>query len=145
MSSADRDKMNSQDQERLRGRGPRVNEAKRMKRSIEPICLFELSSQGTCFKQIIHRVKLSAAKMLHATNTDLTNKTNATHKSLVCLVCDCFILGTFKKVPSMSMSDIKRHSHRLSVKRYEEFYGEALHKDLVAQYHVPGFPVMLFI
>ena len=41
------------------------------------------------------------------------------------------------------MSDIKRQSHRLSVKRYEEFYGEALHKDLVAQYHVPGFPGML--
>ena len=36
----------------------------------------------------------------------------------------------------MSMSDINRYSHRLSVKRYEEFYGEALHKDLVAQYHM---------
>ena len=126
MSSADMDKMNSQDRERWRDCGPRVNEAKRLKRSLEPIRLFESSSQETCFKQIIHRVKMSAAKMLHVTNMDLTNKTNTTHKSLVCLVCDCFILGTFKKVPSMSMSDIKRHSHRLSVKRYEEFYGEAL-------------------
>jgi hypothetical protein len=143
MSSVDKNKMNSQDRERWCDRGPRVNEAKRLKRSLEPIRLFESSSQETCFKQIIHRVKMSAAKMLHATNMDLTNKTNTTHKSLVCLVCDCFIMGTFKKVPSMSISDIKRHSHRLSVKRYEEFYGEALHKDLVAQYHVPGFPGML--
>ena len=79
MSSADKDKMNLQDRERWRDRGPRVNEAKRMKRNLEPICLFESSSQGTCFEQIIHRVKLSAAKMLHATNTDLTNKTNNTH------------------------------------------------------------------
>ena len=37
MSSADKDKMNSQDRERWRDRGPRVNEAKRMKRSLEPI------------------------------------------------------------------------------------------------------------
>ena len=99
--------------------------------------------EETCLIQIIHRVKLSAAKMLHATNTDLTNKTNTMHKSLVCLVCDCFIMGTFKKVPSMSTSDIKRNSYRLSAERYEEYYGEALHKDLVAQYHVPGFPGML--
>jgi hypothetical protein len=52
-------------------------------------------------------------------------------------------MGTFNQIPSMSISDIKSHSHKLSVERYEEFYGEPLHKDLVKQYHVPGFPGML--
>jgi hypothetical protein len=41
------------------------------------------------------------------------------------------------------MGDVKKHSHRLSVERYEEFYGEPLHEDLVRQYHVPGFPGLL--
>ena len=88
-------------------------------------------------------LKLTAAKALHLTNTDLSNQTNTTQKSLVCLICGCFILTTSSKVTSMSMADIKKHSCSLGVKTYEECQGERLHKDLVAQYTVPGFPGML--
>ena len=90
----------------------------------------------------MHKVKLTAAKALHLTNTNLSNQTN-THKLLVCLICDCFILMTSSKVTSMSMADVKKHSCWLGVKIYEEFQGVPLHKDLVAQYTVPGFPGML--
>lgn len=48
----------------------------------------------TKFQQIIHKVKLTAAQALHLTNTKVSNQTNAMHKSLACLVCDCFILTT---------------------------------------------------
>jgi hypothetical protein len=41
------------------------------------------------------------------------------------------------------MFDIKKHSCQLGVQRYKEFYGKPLHKDLIEQYHVPGFPGML--
>ena len=88
-------------------------------------------------------MKLTAAKTLHLTNMDLSNQTNTTHKSLVCLICDCFILTNSSKVTSMSMADIKKHSCQLGVKTYEEFQGVPLHKDLIAQYTVPGFPGML--
>ena len=81
--------------------------------------------------------------MLHATNMDTTSKTNTTHKSLVFLVCDCFIVGTFNKIPSMTMSDIKKRSYKLGVKWYDEFNGETLHKDLVEQHHMSSFPGML--
>jgi hypothetical protein len=95
------------------------------------------------FRHIIKKLKLAAAKALHITNTDMTNAINGSHKSIVCLVCDCFIMGNYSKIPRMTMSDIKKHSYWLGVKHYEEFYGEPLHKDLVEQYHVPGFPELL--
>ena len=45
----------------------------------------------------------------------------------------------------MSMSGIKQHSYHLGVKCYEEYQGGPLHKDLIAQYTVLGFPgVLLF-
>ena len=43
----------------------------------------------------------------------------------------------------MSMSDIKQHSYWLGIKCYEECQGAPLHKDLIVQYTVPGFPGML--
>ena len=88
-------------------------------------------------------MKFTAAKAFHLTKIDLSNQTNTIHKSLVCYICDCFILTTSSKVTSMSMSDIKKHSCRLAVKTYEEFQGVPLHKDLVAQYTVPSFPEMM--
>ena len=43
LSSEDKDKLNLQDQERWCDCGPRVNEAKRLKRSLKPLCLFKSS------------------------------------------------------------------------------------------------------
>jgi hypothetical protein len=86
---------------------------------------------------------MAAAKALHITNTDITSETNTSHKSLVCFVCDSFIMRSCSKIPRMSMSDIKKHSYLLGVQCYEEFYSEPLRKDFIEQYHVPGFPDML--
>jgi hypothetical protein len=46
-------------------------------------------------------------------------------------------------VPSMSIKDIKRHGHRLSVQSYEEYYDITLKKSLKKEYTVPGFEGML--
>ena len=73
---------------------------------------------------------------------DMTNKTN-TMQFVEFVIC--FIMGTFNKISSMTMSDIKKHSYRLGVEQYEKFYGETLHKDLVEQFHVSGFPGMLLL
>jgi hypothetical protein len=86
---------------------------------------------------------LNAAKALHLTNTDWTKQTNTTHKALVCLICDCFVMIHSSKVSSKSTAEIKQHSCRLGVQTYEECQGLSLHKDLVAQYTVSGFPGML--
>jgi hypothetical protein len=47
------------------------------------------------------------------------------------------------KVSSMSSSEIKQHRCRLGVQTYKEYQGVPLHKDLVKQYTVSGFPGML--
>ena len=131
-------------------RGIRCNETKHEKHNSRVICEGTSSlvhtadiTRQTTFQHIIHVLKLTAAKALHLTNTDLSNQTNPTHKSLVCLICDCFIMTTSSKVTIMSMADIKKHRCRLGVKTYEDFQGVRLHKDLVAQYIVPGFTGML--
>jgi hypothetical protein len=100
---------------------------------------------GQLVSSYCKKLKLLAAKSVHITNTDRTSSTNTTHKSLVCLVCDCFIMGSYSKIPRMSMSDIKKHSYLLGVQYYKAFYGEPLHSDLIDQYNVPGFPGMLLL
>jgi len=62
---------------------------------------------------------LLAAKALHIMNTDMTNATNSSHKSLVSLICDFFIMGSYSKISRMTMSDIKKHSYQLGVQRYK--------------------------
>ncbi len=88
-------------------------------------------------------MKTNAVKALHLTNTDWSKHTNSTHKAIVCLICDCFVMADSSQVSSMSVADIKRHSFRLGLQGYEECQGVALHKDLVAHYTVSGFPGML--
>jgi len=116
--------------------GIRCNKTKREKCNSCIICEGASSlvhnadiTRQTKFQQIIHMLELTAAKALHLTNINLLNQTNTTHKSLVCLICDCFILTTSSKVTSMNMADIKKHSCQLGVKTYEEFQGVPLHKD----------------
>ena len=62
------------------------------------------------FQQITKELKLAAAKASHITKNDMTCEMNMSHKLLVCLVCDCFKMGSSFKIPRMTMSDIKKHS-----------------------------------
>jgi hypothetical protein len=44
------------------------------------------------------KLELIAAKALHFTNTDITNEMITSHKLFVCLVCDCFIMGSYSRI-----------------------------------------------
>lgn len=130
--------------------GTHCNEARQSQKHKEVACKIhcalnhsQIRTGQTASQQIIHQIKLEVAKVLLITNIDTTNETKNMHKSLMCMVCDCFIIGSNSKIPSMSMSDIMQHSYWLGVKCYEECQNAPLHKDLLAQYTVLGFPGML--
>lgn len=89
------------------------------------------------------KAQVGSSKALHITNNDMKNAMNTSHKLLVCLVCDCFIMGGYSNIPSMTMSNIKKHHYHLGEEHYKEFYGKPLHKDIIEQCHVPKFPGML--
>ena len=98
-------------------------------------------------KNFSDRIKLLmfyAARAIQVTNTDLTGKTNREHRSHVCLVCDCFLMGAYPNgVPSMSVEEVRQHRERLSVRKYEEYYNITLKESLKQEYTVPGFEGML--
>ena len=138
------------DRERWALRKSCANEARRKLQScpVDPQGTSTLKSTAdnandSSFRQSIQKLKLNAANALHLTNTDWTKQTNTTHKALVCLICDCFVMTRSSKVSSMSSAEIKKHRCRLGVQTYENFQGVPLHKDLIKQYTVSGFPGML--
>eukprot|EP00956_Cyclotella_meneghiniana_P008665 scaffold11839_cov67-Cyclotella_meneghiniana.AAC.1 len=98
-------------------------------------------------KNFSDRIKLLmfyAARAIQVTNPDVTGKTNREHRSHVCLVCDCFIMGAYPNgVPSMSMEEVRQHRERLSVQKYEAYYDITLKESLTREYTVPGFEGML--
>ena len=58
------------------------------------------------------------------------NPTNPhSHKAIVCIICDRFIIGT-EKIHKLSRNQISQHSNRLSVKTYETYYGVELKNEL---------------
>ena len=64
------------------------------------------------------------------------NPTNPhSHKAIVCIICDWFIIGT-EKIHKLSRNQISQHSNRLSVKTYETYYGVELKNELKKQYQV---------
>ena len=64
------------------------------------------------------------------------NPTNPhSHKAIVCIICDRFIIGT-EKIHKLSRNQISQHSNRLSVKTYETYYGVELKDELRKQYEV---------
>ena len=64
------------------------------------------------------------------------NPTNPhSHKAIVCIICDRFIIGT-EKIHKLSSYQISQHSNRLSVKTYETYYGVELKDELRKQYKV---------
>ena len=59
------------------------------------------------FNDIIQKMKANTVKALHFTNTDWSKHTNSTHKAIVCLICDCFVMSDSSQVSSMSVADIR--------------------------------------
>ena len=50
----------------------------------------------------IRSLMSDAAKALQVTNTDTDGTNNQKHKSNLCLICDCFVMGAYPKgVPTM--------------------------------------------
>ena len=88
----------------------------------------------------IQRARAEALKYLHRTQVEDTCA--GVHQAHVCVVCDCLILGT-EELKRLQAHKLRAHNYRLSVKKYEEFYGEKLHDDLVKYYHLSGYPGML--
>ena len=74
-------------------------------------------------KQILHRTQ-------HTTNPH-------SHKAIVCIVCDRFIIGT-EKIHKLTSYQISQHSNRLSVKTYKTYHAETLKVEIRKQYQVNG-------
>jgi hypothetical protein len=77
-----------------------------------------------------------ALRFLHRTqNADNPHK----HQSIVCVICDRFIIGT-ETIHYLSKDRIMEHSHMISVKSYERYYGklndEAKHQYMISDGHL---------
>ena len=87
----------------------------------------------------IKKSKETALKYLHRTLDPETGK----HQAHVCVVCDCFILGT-QQLKRLNTKQLKAHENRLSVDRYLSFYNiDEVPTSLRNYYYVSGFPKML--
>jgi hypothetical protein len=73
-----------------------------------------------------------AKKCLHRTQDhDNPHK----HKSIVCVICDRFIIGT-EKNHHLSKDNVGAHSQRLSVKSYKRYYETVLVPEVRKQYMI---------
>ena len=89
--------------------------------------------------ETIDKAKAKALKILHQTHIPTTNL----HQANVCVVCDCFIIGT-EPVKRLSLVQLKHHQIRLGVTNYEKFYKrKTLSSELRGFYKVKGLPDML--
>ena len=87
----------------------------------------------------IKKCKTKALKYLHRT---LDTETGM-HHSHVCVVCDCFILGT-EKLKRLNKLQLRAHEKRLSVDQYMSFHNlKGIPSSLRDHYKVSGFPKML--
>jgi hypothetical protein len=83
-------------------------------------------------KMSIERSIKEAKHILHRTkHPDNHNR----HRSIVCVICDCFVIGT-EKICKLKPEQISSHGHRLSVKSYEDWYETKLKPELRQQYQV---------
>jgi hypothetical protein len=53
----------------------------------------------------------------------------------VCIICDQFIIGT-ETIHKLKIDQIAKHKNRLSVKKYEQYYRQALKAEVRKQYQV---------
>eukprot|EP00956_Cyclotella_meneghiniana_P027789 scaffold63257_cov24-Cyclotella_meneghiniana.AAC.1 len=123
---------------------PEQRECRRTSDRIEKQQQREKSRRRKNFSAHVKLLISNAARAIQVTNVDQTCTTNREHRSQVCLVCDCFLMGAYPNgVPSMSIENIKQHRQRLSVQSYEEYYGITLKEALKKEYTVPGFEGIL--
>jgi hypothetical protein len=78
-----------------------------------------------------HCIK-EAKKYLHRTQDSLNPHK---HKSIVCVVCDRFIIGT-ETIHFLSKNNIIAHERRLSVESYERYYDTKLKPKMRSQYMI---------
>lgn len=89
-------------------------------------------------KQIKNCMK-NASDYLHRTK----NISNSTlHKLPVCVVCECFIIGT-EPIHYLTKKDLKMHRTSLGVHSFEKYYNIDLNQDLEKEYRVPGLDGLL--
>ena len=89
--------------------------------------------------ETIAKARADALKYLHQTHIKQTNL----HQANVCVVCDCYIIGT-EPVKRLNKKRLRNHNKRLGVKKYKEFYKlKNMQNDLRDYYKVDGFPDML--
>ncbi len=80
----------------------------------------------------IERLMNEAKQIFHRTQ----NPTNPqSHRAIVCIICDWFIIGT-EKIHKHSSYRIPQHTNRLSVKTYKTYHGVELKNELKKQYQV---------
>jgi hypothetical protein len=72
-----------------------------------------------------------ALRFLHRTQNA---KNPHKHKSIVCVICHQFIIGT-ETIHYLSKDSILEYSHRISVKSYESYYGK-LNYEVKHQYMI---------
>jgi hypothetical protein len=64
------------------------------------------------------------------------------HRAIVCIICDRFIIGT-ETIHKLTKEDIGKHSGRLGIKSYEEFYQITIKDEVKRQYRVQGLQDLL--
>ena len=73
-----------------------------------------------------------AKKYLHRTQDP---ENSHKHKSIVCVICNWFIIGT-EKIHYLSKDNISAHTQRLSVESYERYYETVLVPEVRNQYMI---------
>ena len=99
----------------------KVNESAVMKRRRIDEMPHSIERAMTEAKHILQRTQ-------HPTNPH-------SHKAIVFIICDRFIIGT-EKIHKLSKYQISQHSSRLSVNTYEAYHGVELKEELRKQYRV---------
>ena len=79
----------------------------------------------------IQRARAAVLEYLHRTQVE--DNDDSVHQAHVCVVCDCFILGT-EILIRITKQQLQEHKKRLSVTKYEEFQGKHSHPKVGSDY-----------
>lgn len=116
-----------------------MNKSTAMNKSVTDNTTNNVEDKRLLHVETIDKAKAKALKILHQTHIQTTNL----HQANVCVVCDCFIIGT-EPVKRLSLVQLKHHKIRLGVTNYEKFYKhKTLSSELRGFYKVKGLPDML--
>ena len=141
----ERQEQQDRDKERKRNALKRITQEKQMathramNKSTTDNITNNVEDKRLLHVETIDKAKAKALKILHQTHIPTTNL----HQANVCVVCDCFIIGT-EPVKRLSLVQLKHHQIRLGVTNYEKFYKrKTLSSELRGFYKVKGLPDML--